>query len=110
MTTKNIPRKTIKKINKRICNIAPGIYSDEYWSAIKNVHNELDKVISELGLYVVSVNAQYKHGEDGIPNRKEWITVIRDKNERKAIVIVMACGAGSVKDPLEKYDVVAYAT
>ena len=57
---------------------------------------------------------EYSKNESGIPSSKTWrfeIDFMNDKGRpTKLFGIIVASGAGSVKDPLDKYDITAYVS
>jgi hypothetical protein len=57
---------------------------------------------------------QYLHNEQGVPNGKTWkFTIKFENNNRREMTlygIVTASGAGTVADPLSRYDLVAYVS
>ncbi len=95
----------VKQTNQKICGLSKGIFSDEYWNGIKPITDYLNE--SEHGFYLN--NTTYKHDANGIPFRKEWV-YISESTKNPINVLVIASGAGSVVDPLSKYDVIAYAS
>ena len=62
----------------------------------------------------VMTDNKYRHDERGRPSAKEWKFEVyfHDKNQRFKTLygIVIAAGAGSVEDPLDRYDLVAYVS
>jgi hypothetical protein len=100
----------VKKINKTICNASPGLFSDEYWLGIKRVQDKIEDLSKALSVDIEFNNTRYE-SEPGqnIPYRKRWIYTV-EGFKVPIVVLIMACGAGSVSDPLSKYDVIAYAS
>jgi len=96
-------------VNKLMDKHSKGIFSDEYWSPVQNIFKDL----SEANIDYVVDKAEYKKDDKGIPTSKRWNLTINftDKNgkDQKLTALIIASGAGSVEDPLDKYDVVAYA-
>ena len=93
-------------INKAICGAAKGIFSDQGWRGHQLVMTALTSV---PGIELTEGKAEYQHDATGTPNGKRWLYTVSD-GKREASVVIVAAGAGSVKDPLEKYDIVAYAS
>lgn len=95
----------IKMIYKKTTPHTKGIYRDQDWRYINKIWNEFDKM--NLDWHIVE--AKYGKNNDGMPVRKEWkfeINYIDQKGKDKKIGgMVTAHGAGSVKDPLDRYDV-----
>ena len=94
-----------KQVNRKICGLSKGIFSDEYWNGIKPITDFLND--SEHEFYLDS--AVYKHDENGTPIRKEWVYK-SDATKKPVVVLIIASGAGTVSDPLSKYDVICYAS
>ncbi len=95
----------VKQTNRKICGLCKGFFTDECWNGIKPITDYLNE--SEHEFYLN--NATYKHDADGIPIRKEWV-YISESTKKPIMVLIIASGAGSVNDPLSKYDVIAYAS
>jgi hypothetical protein len=75
------------KVNRILHDATKGIFSDQYWSGVSGAINQLN----------------------GTPVSKEWrIQVIHEGIILSAIIT--AHGAGSVNDPLDRYDISAYVT
>lgn len=84
-------------------------YKDDFWEGPKNVWQLFDK----LGLNWQIDKSEYQKGQKRMgedPNldyRKVWwFTIWLDDGKNKIQGYLTAAGAGSVEDPLEKYDVV----
>jgi len=99
---------TPAKLKSQMYNIISkytGLYSDDSWQAITKMMGELTKLLPNLTV----IGSEYKHDEKGQPNRKIWnyAGVVKDKKGKYQIVVVdtTAHGAGSIKDPLDKYDI-----
>ena len=86
-----------------------GMFKDTNWAPIHRLWKELDKADIEVQL----LSAEYSKDQNGNPSSKTWkFRVEWDGPEGRPQVVygqVVASGAGSVSDPLEMYDVVAYA-
>lgn len=105
-----------KKIYQILTGVADGIFRDDSWEGVKKIWKTLDEnkihwtlVDSEYG---VSPNfAQSFPGPKWrIPNDfKQWKFEIKfiNNNQRETILHgrIVASGAGSMEDPLEKYDI-----
>lgn len=99
--------KAVRTIRNLIYKYTKGIFSDTDW-------NNVNKIFAELNAnnipYVIK-SADYRHNEDGISVAKVWKFEIEFLNDRGRPSIiygyVTASGAGSVQDPLSKYDIVA---
>ncbi len=84
------------------------VYHDTYWEGPQDIWN----AFGELDLnWSFSASPQYKH-EKGytMPVRKEWYFEIFWQNDKgkqmKLGGMLTAAGAGSVDEPLERYDLV----
>ena len=108
-------RKALSLVNA-VMDKAPtaGFFRDEYWQGIKAVWRALDAANIPYG--ITKSDYEYESGEahGQRPIRKVWTFEVPFANEKgKQDIIygrVVAGGAGSVEDPLARYDVVAYAT
>ena len=81
-----------------------GVHRDSYWTPIHKVLREMEG----LGLGVSITHSAYEH-ENGVPVRKVWTGVV-DTEQGPLTLRIVAAGCGSVKEPLEAYDVVGYAS
>lgn len=105
-SAKNMLYKAIKKhhINR--------IYKDEYWEGPKNIWKTFD----QLNLNWQIDSSRYVKGDSKMGTNpmvdvaKEWrFTIWFDNNKGKQQKLygqLIASGAGSVEDPLEKYDII----
>lgn len=95
----------IKHIYKLVGKSMDGFFTDEYWRPISQFWKMLYSKEISLGTH----SAQYRKDERGVPDAKIWkFTIPFEDNKGKKNVIhgsITAAGAGSVKDPLDKYDV-----
>lgn len=81
------------------------LYKDQFWQGPKCIWDTFDKL--DLNWQIDS--SDYKNrNKSKMPDAKEWtFTIMWDDNKGKNIKqsgLVTAAGAGSVEDPLEKYD------
>ena len=82
-----------------------GVHSDECWEPIHKLFQAVMSYCEENGLNWGMVQARYEH-ENGVAVRKRWIfEVSTEKTEAHGHVV--AAGAGTVQDPLDKYDIIA---
>lgn len=83
------------------------IYKDDSWEKVTKMVKDLDKILPNLNV----IEAKYRHNEAGVPDGKRWfyVGVIEDSKKKKWVVVlnVTAHGAGSVEDPLDRYDITA---
>ena len=96
----------VKKINKAICGKAPGFFKDDCWHGKQIVE---DALFAIPGTEIKSWDSQYRQDEAGTPIGKTWNYTLSD-GQHLVYVIVIASGAGTVTDPLSKYDIIAYAS
>jgi hypothetical protein len=101
------------RVNKLLAALSKGFFSDENWEAIHKIFSKL----KEAGLKVEIHGAKYgghANTQDGMPNYKEWkISIPFTNNKGKAVALVgqiTASGAGTVQDPMSRYDITAYVT
>lgn len=87
--------------------IGKGFYRDDSWQGIRKVWKLFDSMDIDWDI----MDSKYEK-EDNIPVRKRWTIEIRfmdNKGKQKKIGgTVVASGAGSVEDPLDRYDILAY--
>jgi TPR repeat protein len=99
------------RVNKLLGTLSRGLFSDDGWQAVHNIFAKL----KESGIDVYLLDAKYGgHGDSGLPTYKEWrISIPFTNNKGKPIELVgqiTAHGAGSVANPLDRYDITAYVT
>ncbi len=105
-SAKNFLYKAVKKfhINK--------MYHDEYWQGPQNIWKTFDSLNLNWQIDMSKyVKGDPKMGTDPMVDvRKEWnFTIFFDNNKGKQNKLyghLIASGAGSVQDPLEKYDMI----
>jgi len=82
-----------------------GIYNDDSWQVVHKIHGEMTKILPTLSL----VDTNYKKDSDGKPTSKEWEHIgafkTQQGKERVVWVRTVASAAGSVEEPLSRYDV-----
>jgi len=101
------------RVNKILSSLSKGMFSDNSWEAINKIFNKLQ----ELGLDVTITSAKYgghADTESGMPKFKEWQISIpfTNKNGKPTLLVgqVTAHGAGSMEQPLDRYDITAYVS
>ena len=94
----------VRYIYNLVGDLTKGIFTDEYWNAVKAIWEKLD----ENGIDIIMTKTEYGQ-ENGIPTRKEWhfyIDFINNRGKLNQIQgVLTAHGAGSIQDPLDKYDI-----
>jgi hypothetical protein len=103
--------KARREVNKVLHRNAPrGILHDQDWRWVNQVWKALDSAVFDWNL----TDSFYTKNRDGMPESKTWKFEIHFENDkgRKTTIygVLTASGAGSVSDPLEKYDIVVYAS
>ena len=97
-------------IGKLIDKYTKGLFSDEYWEPVNKIFQEL----SSNNISYVVKSAEYRENEKGTPIAKTWRFEIEFLNEKNKSSIlygnITASGAGTVANPLEKYDIIAYVS
>ena len=94
-----------RRIQSVLSDNSKGIYSDESWAQVHNIW----KAIRAMGCDLVINSANYQQNHEGTPVSKTWLYTIEIEGF-SFDGILTAHGAGSVKDPLDKYDISAYIT
>lgn len=104
--------KAVKIVQKVLYGVdLKGIFRDEYWTPI----NAIWKAFDREGFHWGITHSQYESekGMSEMPVRKVWTALVSFENssgrDDGIVVRVVAAGAGSVKDPLDAYDVTATA-
>lgn len=104
-------RAAINKIYKITSKLTKGIFKDSDWHNV----NKIFAVLEEVGIHCVSTNVYYgkqQFSNEFPPTQKTWefqIHFLNDKNKGKPTILygyLKAMGAGSVQEPLDKYDMV----
>lgn len=98
-----------KFVNALLQKHTRGFFNDEYWQPITKTFRELDAHAIDYSID----KTEYSKNADGAPDSKTWSVTanfVNNKGRETTIYIhIVASGAGSVSDPLSRYDVVAYA-
>jgi len=93
----------INLIYKRITPLSQGFFRDESWENVRKIFN----VFNEMGLDWDIMDAKYNGSMP--PESKHWRFEINftanDGRPKKIYGGLTASGAGTVEDPLEKYDI-----
>lgn len=101
-------QKALRLVNKILSNDTKGLFRDDSWKPI----NLFFKHLSQQNIEYVIQETNYTQDENGNMNSKVWkveISFINDKGKETTLFgRIVAGGAGSVKEPLEKYDIVGY--
>lgn len=92
-----------RKISKILSETSPGIFSDQYW---RGIHDIFDALRAQEFFPIIN-SAEYHHDLEGNPISKEWRFDI-EFDGFTIHCIAIAHGAGSVNDPLSRYDISSY--
>jgi len=101
----------VKFVNGLLSRHTKGFFSDQDWGEIRR---RVWDVLDAEGIEYVVTKSEYinKDNQTGMPTGKQWRFEISFQNDKgKPTVLygtVTASGAGSVDDPLSRYDIVAY--
>ena len=99
-----------KKVNEIMARHTRGFFSDQSWEPI----NAIWKDFQDEGIDYTLEKASYTQDADGTPTHKTWRFTVSFKNQallpNTLYGTITASGAGSVKDPLSRYDVIAYCS
>jgi hypothetical protein len=83
-------------------------YHDESWAPVNQIFNEMSNKELDWNL----IKAEYKKDGEGISKSKQWDFEVKfiNNKDRETILYghIVASGTGTVKDPLESYDLVTY--
>lgn len=102
-------KNVVKSINKNIREVTKGFYSDEDWSPI----NKVWKFFKDMDTDYKIIDSNYEW-ENNKMVRKIWKFEVYFENENGKYTTlygnIVASGAGSVKNPMDRYDVVGYVS
>lgn len=103
-------RTGLRRINAVIAGAhLNGIFRDDHWLPIQ----KLLKKFTDEGIPAVVMTGDYTKDDKGRPTSKTWKFKVEWQDQRGRPVVaygqIVASGAGSVDNPLDAYDVVAYA-
>lgn len=103
-------RKAVNKINEVLHRHTKGFFTDDSWAPV----NAIWKALTDEGIDWTLEGTQYDHNRDQVPTSKTWKFKVDFVNEKARPVtiygVVVASGAGTVEDPLSRYDLVAYVS
>ena len=92
---------------KETSKCTKGIYKDRYWQGVKCIWDAFDKL--NLNWHITKSDYKNYNKMSEMPDAKVWeFEIIWDDNKGKHKKMggnVTASGAGSVEDPLDRYDV-----
>ena len=98
-------RATIKnRVNKILFENTKGLFNDDCWKPVYNAFN----LINQAGYQVTITDSKYSHRpEDGVAVSKSWRFEVMTEG-KPLFGVITAHGAGSIGDPLDRYDISAY--
>jgi hypothetical protein len=104
-------RQACRFVNAILARHTKGLFRDDSWQPVQAIWKEL----SAEGITWQLENAEYQHDAQGRTTSKVWKFKVLYRNDRGVSPtilygVITASGAGSVSDPLEKYDLVAYVS
>ena len=87
-----------------------GIFHDDHWEPVQRIWSAMTKAGFDWNLE----KNWYDKDKEGNPSAKTWTFQVEWKDKAGKTQVahgrVVASGAGSVKEPLDRYDVVAYVS
>lgn len=92
------------RVNKILSDNSKGSYTDQYWQPIHNIF----KLLEAAGFNTILNSTLYRQNDAGIPISKEWRIEVLMETGKSLKGIITAHGAGSIEDPLDRYDISAY--
>jgi hypothetical protein len=102
--------KATRFVNKLLDKHTRGFFTDTYWKPIHESFKELSKNNIPYEL----TESKYTQDSNGNPTTKRWKFTITFSNDKMRYVtlygLITASGAGTVEDPLSRYDVTAYVS
>jgi len=103
-------REARKFVNKLLDRHTRGLFSDQYWTPVTKTFKEL----GSHGVEYSITKREYLEDRNGSPSAKVWtfeMEFVNDKGRAtKLYGRITASGAGTVEDPLSRYDLVAFAS
>ena len=94
------------EINSALRITTKGLHTDDFWSPVHLAW----KTIRLLGYDLTVINTHYGQDKDGNPNEKVWLFEINMGSRKPIHGIITAHGAGTVDNPLSRYDISAYCS
>ena len=94
-----------RRIQNALTDNSKGFFVDESWKGVYDVF----AAVRKLGADLTILGSEYQQDADGNPILKRWHYMV----EVEGFIfhgILVASGAGTVKDPLARYDIAAYLT
>ncbi len=99
-----------RHVNHLLSRYTRGLFNDDSWRPV----NIIFKALTAAQINWELKKTQYRENDQGIPSSKEWkfeIHFLNNRGRENVLYgIIIAAGAGSVEDPLDRYDLVAYVS
>ena len=96
-----------RNVTQLLSTYTRGFFSDRSWEAV----NRIWQALTAAQLDWTMAGSQYHTDSRGVPNAKTWKFEVRFVNRKQRPTVmygtVTAAGAGSVEDPLDRYDLTA---
>jgi len=93
------------RMNKILSETTKGLYSDECWAPVGAAW----KALTAAGFEPMVLEAKYGHDDsNGNPVSKTWKFEVAMETGKPMYGVITAHGAGTVADPLSRYDISAY--
>ena len=94
----------VRKLYKILGRSTAGFFSDESWQAVHKVFD----LLKQAGVYYTLTRTEYQKNDQGVPSSKTWwleVSFLNPAGKEQTIhSYIVAAGAGSVRDPLDRYD------
>ena len=95
-----------KAINEALRITTQGLFKDDYWSPVKAAF----EAVRGLGFELNVTDSEYRHDDNFNPCEKVWKYEVIVEGLKPIYGVLTAHGAGTVADPLSKYDISAYVS
>ena len=97
-------------VNRLLARYTKGFFTDDSWRPV----HQIWKAMTSAAIDWEVTDTEYRKNDEGRPASKRWKFEVNfnDKSGRPKTLhgVVIAAGAGSVEDPLDRYDLVAYVS
>jgi|WetSurMetagenome_2_1015567.scaffolds.fasta_scaffold374983_2 hypothetical protein len=94
------------RINAILRDTTKGLFSDDCWQPV----NQAWRVLRQHGFEAQVTNTRYGHDANSNPSEKVWFFEIPFEGKKPFQGVLTAHGAGTVEDPLSRYDISAYVS
>jgi hypothetical protein len=104
-------RQAARKVSEVLKRHTKGFFRDESWMPV----NATWKALTDEGIdWTLEKSFYNSDSQTRVPTSKTWEFWVDFQNEKgrpmKLYGVIVAAGAGSVEDPLSRYDIVAYVS